>query len=158
MDIWFDSAVHASTTAQSHNDTRLVLILLSHQQIDNIGDDFLAMMAEQAYCLRRAGLATAFRKATPDILISNVRLYSKHLTPDEVVQMNAFYETCTGKKMLQTPDNADVAELAYGSRVDSEREPRCATALDRASEQRRLPQGIGTATLRLPAPVQLQHD
>tara|TARA_B100000674_G_scaffold36981_1_gene25900 strand:+ start:578 stop:754 length:177 start_codon:yes stop_codon:yes gene_type:complete len=54
MDIWFDSAVRASTSAQSYNDTRVVLILLSHQQIDNIGDDFLAVMAEQAYCLRRA--------------------------------------------------------------------------------------------------------
>ena len=60
------------------------------------------MMAKHAYCLRRAGLATTFRKATPDLLISNVRLYRKHLTPNVVGQMNAFYETFAGKKMLQT--------------------------------------------------------
>ena len=38
----------------------------------------------------------------PDLLISNVRLYSEHLTSDVVGQMNAFYETFAGKKMLQT--------------------------------------------------------
>ena len=47
-------------------------------------------LPEVAYGLLNEKLATAFRKATPDLLISNVRLYSEHLTPDEVTQMNAF--------------------------------------------------------------------
>ena len=59
-------------------------------------------MAKHAYCLRRAGLATAFRRATPDLLISNVRLYSQHLTPDEVAKVNAFCGASAGNKILQT--------------------------------------------------------
>ena len=47
-------------------------------------------LPEVTYGLLHEKLAIAFRKATPDLLISNVRLYSKHLTPDEVTQMNAF--------------------------------------------------------------------
>lgn len=91
--------------------------MLSHLQIDNIGDDLFAMMAErtvptmrrhipnlpeEAYGLLHEELAVAFRKATTDLLISNVRLYSEHLTPEEVAQMNAFYDTSAGKKMLKT--------------------------------------------------------
>ena len=58
-------------------------------------------LPEVAYGLLHEKLATAFRKATPGLLISNVQLYSEHLTHDEVAQINAFYRTSVGNKMLQ---------------------------------------------------------
>ena len=61
----------------------------------------ISNLPEVAYGLLHEKLATAFRKATPDLLISNVQLYSEHLTPDEVAEMNAFYGTSAGNKMLQ---------------------------------------------------------
>ena len=106
----------APTPPAADDDTRAGLILLNHHQIENISDDLFTMMAkravptmrwhipnlpEVAYSLLHEKLATAFRKATPDLLISNVRLYSEHLTPDEVAQINAFYGTSVGNKMLQ---------------------------------------------------------
>ena len=59
-------------------------------------------LPEIAYGLMHEKLATAFRRATPDLLISNVRLYNEHLTSDEVAQINAFYGTSADNKMLQT--------------------------------------------------------
>ncbi len=45
--IWFESAACANTSAQSEDDTHSVFILLSHLQIDNIGDDLFAIMTER---------------------------------------------------------------------------------------------------------------
>ena len=58
-------------------------------------------LPEIAYGLLHEKLATAFRRATPDLLISNVRLYSEHLTSDEFAQINAFC-TSADNKMFQT--------------------------------------------------------
>ena len=45
--IWFESDARANTSAQSEDDTYSVFILLSHLQIDNIGDDLFAIMTER---------------------------------------------------------------------------------------------------------------
>ena len=93
-----------------------ILELLSHLEIDNIGDDLFAMMAErtvptmrasvpnlpeEAYAMLHEELSSAFKRATADLLTSNVRLYLEHLSPEEVNDLNAFYSKPSGKKMLQ---------------------------------------------------------
>ena len=45
--IWFESDARANTSAQSEDDTYSVFILLSHLQIDNIGDDLFAIITER---------------------------------------------------------------------------------------------------------------
>ena len=112
-----ENAARPNTSGHSDDDTRAGLILLNHHQIENISADLFTMMPkravptmswhipnlpEVAYGLLNEKLATAFRGATQDLLISNVRLYSAHLTSDEVAQINAFYGTSADNKMLQT--------------------------------------------------------
>ncbi len=60
----------------------------------------ISNLPEVAYGLLHEKLATAFRRATPDFLISNVRLYSKNLTSDEIAQINAFYGTSADNRMI----------------------------------------------------------
>ena len=80
-----------------------------------MGDDLFAMMAErtiptmrssvpnlpeEAYAILHEELADAFRSASADLIASNAQLYLQHLTPDEIAELNNFYSTATGKKML----------------------------------------------------------
>ncbi|MBC8451729.1 MAG: DUF2059 domain-containing protein [Rhodospirillaceae bacterium] len=105
-----------SAPAQSEQNVKAVLRLLTHLQIDNMGDDLFAMMAErtvptmrsavpnlpeEAYAILHEELADAFRSASADLMASNAQLYLQHLTPDEIAEMNNFYSTATGKKMLK---------------------------------------------------------
>lgn len=106
----------AGAPAAKEKDVNAVLTLLTHLQIDSIGDDLFAMMAERtvptmrqhipnlpeaAYALLHEELATAFRAATAELMTSNARLYLEHLSPEEIDELNAFYSTATGKKMLK---------------------------------------------------------
>lgn len=105
-----------ATSADSRQDVEAVLKLLTHLEVDNIGDDLFAMMAERtiptmrshhpnlpeaAYALLHEELAAAFRATSADLLTSNARLYLEYFTPDEVATLNAFYATSTGRKMLK---------------------------------------------------------
>lgn len=102
--------------AQKERNIEAVLQLLTHLQIDNIGDDLFAMMAErtvptmrssvpnlpeEAYAILHEELAAAFRTASVDLMASNAQLYAEHLTPAEIEELNKFYSTETGKKMLR---------------------------------------------------------
>ena len=104
-----------SAPAQNEQNVEAVLRLLTHLQIDNMGDDLFAMMAErtiptmrssvpnlpeEAYAILHEELADAFRSASADLIASNAQLYLQHLTPDEIAELNNFYSTATGKKML----------------------------------------------------------
>lgn len=44
--------------------------------------------------------ADAFRSASADLMASNAQLYLQHLSSDEIAELNNFYSTATGKKML----------------------------------------------------------
>jgi len=93
-----------------------VIELLGHLEIDSIGNDMFAMMAERtvpimrrrvpdlpegAYALLHEELAAAFRAGTRELIATNARLYAEHLSPEDVTQMNAFYATPAGQKMLK---------------------------------------------------------
>ncbi len=105
-----------SAPAQSERDVEAVLDLLGHLEIDSIGDNLFAMMAErtvptmrshipnlpeEAYALLHEELSTAFKSGTADLMTSHARLYLEHLSPEDIAEMNAFYSTPTGKKMLR---------------------------------------------------------
>ena len=46
-------------------------------------------------------LLSAVNRAAADLLTLNLRLYLEHFSPEEVNDLNAFYVTPSGKKMLQ---------------------------------------------------------
>ena len=58
-------------------------------------------LPEEAYARLHKELSSAVRRATADLLKSNVHLYLEHFSPEEVNDLNAFYSTPSGKKMLQ---------------------------------------------------------
>ena len=116
---WFAlSAVSPATAAPATDERNVeaVLELLTHLKIDSIGDDLFAMMAEravpklrhtvpnlpeEAYALLHEELSAAFKAGLSELMLSNVRFYMEHLTPEEVDELNAFYATKTGRKMLE---------------------------------------------------------
>ena len=58
-------------------------------------------LPEEAYARLHKELSSAVRRATADLLKSNVHLYLEHFSPEEVNDLNAFYFAPSGKKMLQ---------------------------------------------------------
>lgn len=95
-----------SAPAQNEQNVEAILRLLTHLQIDNMGDDLFAMMVEHTIPTMRSSVpnlpeeADTFRSASADLIASNAQLYLQHLTPDEIAELNNFYSTATGKKML----------------------------------------------------------
>jgi hypothetical protein len=110
-----NNAVGRSTPAQSKKNIEVVLHLLSHLQIYNMGDDLFALMAErtvptmcsaspnlpeEAYAIPHEELADTCRSTSTDLMASNAQLYLQHLTQSETAELNNFYSTTTGEKML----------------------------------------------------------
>lgn len=95
---------------------KAVLELLGHLEIDTMGDELFALMIQQimpmmrrkmpnlpddAYVKLHEEMVTAWRTDTAQLLTANVQIYAEKLTPEEVAEMNAFYATTAGRKMLK---------------------------------------------------------